>query len=45
MADALATTVHARLVSDIVDAYAKWDAAESTQVGPRSANPRRRTGR
>jgi hypothetical protein len=38
-------------VSDIVDAYAKWDAQNSTgqnstgQTGPRSANNRRRAGR
>jgi phosphate starvation-inducible PhoH-like protein len=39
--------VRHRLVSDIVDAYAKWDAttASAQHVGPRSANPRRRAGR
>ena len=40
--------VRHRLVSDIVDAYAKWDAEQhATQTGrsPRPANPRRRAGR
>jgi phosphate starvation-inducible PhoH-like protein len=40
--------VRHRLVSDIVDAYAKWDAgnAAATQPqGPRPANSRRRAGR
>ena len=38
--------VRHKLVSDIVDAYAKWDAASSpSQVGPRPANSRRRAGR
>ena len=43
--------VRHRLVSDIVDAYAKWDAQNSTaqssaqQTGPRPANNRRRAGR
>jgi phosphate starvation-inducible PhoH-like protein len=43
--------VRHRLVSDIVDAYAKWDAQNLTgqnstsQTGPRSANNRRRAGR
>jgi phosphate starvation-inducible protein PhoH and related proteins len=46
-----ADVVRHRLVSDIVDAYAKYDAEQQTEVGPRSANPRsasnqrRRTGR
>jgi phosphate starvation-inducible protein PhoH and related proteins len=31
-----ADVVRHRLVGDIVDAYAKWDDAESQQVGPRS---------
>ena len=36
--------VRHRLVSDIVDAYAKWDANNQgvTQTGPRPANPRRK---
>jgi phosphate starvation-inducible protein PhoH and related proteins len=39
--------VRHRLVSDIVDAYAKWDETQSApgQTGPRSANTRRRAGR
>ena len=39
--------VRHRLVSDIVDAYAKWDAdnTATTQQGPRPANSRRRAGR
>jgi phosphate starvation-inducible PhoH-like protein len=43
--------VRHRLVSDIVDAYAKWDAEThaatnaATQTGPRAANSRRRAGR
>jgi phosphate starvation-inducible protein PhoH and related proteins len=39
--------VRHRLVSDIVDAYAKWDAENNsaTQYGPRPANSRRRAGR
>jgi phosphate starvation-inducible protein PhoH and related proteins len=39
--------VRHRLVSDIVDAYAKWDAENNsaTQSGPRPANSRRRAGR
>jgi phosphate starvation-inducible PhoH-like protein len=36
--------VRHKLVSDIVDAYAKWDA-DNAAVGPRSAHPRRRAGR
>jgi phosphate starvation-inducible PhoH-like protein len=36
--------VRHRLVSDIVDAYAKWDA-ENASVVTRPANPRRRAGR
>jgi phosphate starvation-inducible protein PhoH and related proteins len=38
--------VRHRLVTDIVDAYAKWDAENSApQTGPRPANSRRRAGR
>jgi phosphate starvation-inducible PhoH-like protein len=39
--------VRHRLVSDIVDAYAKWDATQTTTApaGPRPANSRRRAGR
>src|SRR5947209_8300706 len=38
--------VRHRLVSDIVDAYAKWDAENAPpQTGPRAANSRRRAGR
>jgi phosphate starvation-inducible protein PhoH and related proteins len=39
--------VRHRLVSDIVDAYAKWDAENNsaTHSGPRPANSRRRAGR
>ncbi|HET6815699.1 MAG TPA: PhoH family protein, partial [Mycobacteriales bacterium] len=43
--------VRHRLVSDIVDAYAKYDAEQQAEVGPRPAgtrpgtNQRRRTGR
>jgi phosphate starvation-inducible PhoH-like protein len=38
--------VRHRLVSDIVDAYAKWDAENAApQTGPRPANNRRRAGR
>jgi phosphate starvation-inducible PhoH-like protein len=40
--------VRHHLVSDIVDAYAKWDAESSTgprATGPSSGGPRRRTGR
>jgi phosphate starvation-inducible PhoH-like protein len=43
--------VRHRLVTEIVDAYAKYDAEQQADVGPRSAgprsanNPRRRTGR
>jgi len=36
--------VRHRLVSEIVDAYAKWDA-ENNAVVTRPANPRRRAGR
>jgi phosphate starvation-inducible protein PhoH and related proteins len=36
--------VRHKLVSDIVDAYARWDA-DNAQVGPRPTNPRRRAGR
>jgi phosphate starvation-inducible PhoH-like protein len=39
-----ADVVRHRLVSDIVDAYAKYDAENTQQVGPRPANPRRRAG-
>jgi phosphate starvation-inducible PhoH-like protein len=39
--------VRHRLVSDIVDAYAKWDETQNApgQTGPRSTNNRRRAGR
>jgi phosphate starvation-inducible protein PhoH and related proteins len=39
--------VRHRLVTEIVDAYAKYDADNQPQAptGPRSTNPRRRTGR
>jgi phosphate starvation-inducible PhoH-like protein len=37
--------VRHRLVSDIVDAYARYDAETAAEVGPRPANPRRRAGR
>src|SRR5437764_1947046 len=38
--------VRHKLVSDIVDAYAKWDAENTgPQTGPRPANSRRRAGR
>jgi phosphate starvation-inducible PhoH-like protein len=45
-----ADVVRHRLVSDIVDAYAKYDAEQQSEVGPRpanarSTNQRRRTGR
>ena len=41
-----ADVVRHRLVTDIVDAYAKYDASQQAEVGPRSANnQRRRTGR
>jgi phosphate starvation-inducible PhoH-like protein len=34
--------VRHKLVSDIVDAYAKWDASKAAPAGPRPANQRRR---
>src|SRR4051812_14072857 len=37
--------VRHRLVTEIVDAYAKYDAEQQPEVGPRSTNQRRRTGR
>src|SRR5205823_2224631 len=37
--------VRHKLVSDIVDAYAKWDAQSSEASAPRPTGPRRRTGR
>jgi len=37
--------VRHKLVSDIVDAYAKWDAENSGAVEPRQQGPRRRAGR
>jgi phosphate starvation-inducible protein PhoH and related proteins len=43
--------VRHRLVTEIVDAYAKYDAEQQAEIGPRSTgprsanNPRRRTGR
>ena len=37
--------VRHRLVSDIVDAYAKFDATTTVTVAPRPATPRRRNGR
>jgi phosphate starvation-inducible protein PhoH and related proteins len=41
-----ADVVRHRLVTDIVDAYAKYDAVQEAEVGPRSTNnQRRRTGR
>src|SRR3954447_20084002 len=41
-----ADVVRHRLVSEIVDAYARWDAENSApQTGPRPANSRRRAGR
>src|SRR5437868_13259024 len=41
-----ADVVRHRLVSDIVDAYARYDAIQEAEVGPRSTNnQRRRTGR
>jgi phosphate starvation-inducible protein PhoH and related proteins len=39
-----ADVVRHRLVSEIVDAYAKYDAENAPQVGPRPANPRRAGG-
>jgi phosphate starvation-inducible PhoH-like protein len=36
--------VRHRLVSDIVDAYAKYDAENAPQVGPQSTSSRRRAG-
>jgi phosphate starvation-inducible PhoH-like protein len=45
-----ADVVRHKLVTEIVDAYAKYDAEQQAEVGPRSAdsrstNQRRRTGR
>jgi len=40
-----ADVVRHRLVTEIVDAYAKYDAEQQPEVGPRSTNQRRRTGR
>src|SRR5205823_12414081 len=37
--------VRHRLVSEIVDAYAKYDAVNAAPTGPRSTTPRRRAGR
>jgi phosphate starvation-inducible PhoH-like protein len=37
--------VRHRLVSEIVDAYAKWDAENNAAVTQQPASPRRRTGR
>src|SRR3954452_12066650 len=37
-----ADVVRHRLVSEIVDAYARYDAESAPQAGPRSANPRKR---